>query len=144
MTGASACSEEMTNKITEKDIARAAEKLIDFLNKNATFIYLNVPAEQNILLDKKTKERIISQSRPSNIGTTAYTMSYIMPGRCIALELKINKELGYSKIITKGDFNLEDYNQFTSDAFNNIIQSKEIKTTDIFYLKSELEKLIKF
>ena len=134
----------MTNTITKEDLARAAGKLLDFLNQNAEFIYRNVPAEQNILLDKKTQEQIMTETRPSNIGTKAYILSYVMPGRGIVLELKINKELGYSKIIAKGDFNLKDYNQFTSDAFNNIIQSKDMKTTDISYLKSELEKLIKF
>lgn len=97
---------------------------------------------QTFLIDENTKEHIQIHLRPSEPGTQAYTITYMIPDRGIGLEVKINKELGYSKIIFKGNFTLPDYNPFARDVFGNIAQNKKLDYTDISQIRTELEKLM--
>jgi len=97
---------------------------------------------QTFLVDENTKEQVLVESRPSNLGTTARVITYAAQGRGISLEVRVNEELKYSKIIVKGDFNLPEYRPFYQDIFDNTAQDKELNFTDISKIKAELTKLL--
>lgn len=79
--------------------------------------------------------------RPSNLGTTAHTVSYIRMGRGIPIELRVNKELGYSQIIVKAHELVEGYTIFSLDVYGNFAQNKLIPSIDFSLVIWELEKL---
>jgi len=97
---------------------------------------------QTFLVDENTKEQVLVESRPSNLGTTTRVITYAAQGRGIPLEVRVNEELKYSKIIVKGDFNLPEYRPFYQDIFDNTAQDKELNFTDISKIKAELTKLL--
>ena len=91
----------------------------------------------------KGEDHIIQiESRPSESGTEAYTISYIIPDGGIPIEIRMNPDFNYSKIIVKTKSRLNDYASFISDYFGNIIQNKKMNGCSISGIKRELEKLV--
>ncbi len=88
-------------------------------------------------------ERVEFLLQPSNLGTRAYTVSYVIPGAGIPIEFKLNSHLGYTKIILKMEKPLQGYEPFMADPYQNIIQSKDIQDTSLASVKQELERLLK-
>ena len=88
-----------------------------------------------------SKDTIIVERRPSDQGTTARVVSYVIPNIGIPLELRANDTLCYTMLIAKGDFELPDYESFEMDPYGNIIQSKRILSTEIHQIRAELEVL---
>jgi len=82
-------------------------------------------------------------NHPSNFGTMAYTISYTKPGAGILIELKINNTLDYSQVIIKLQRLIEGYSPFSRDPFENIIQNKVLKSSDVSLSKKELIVLSK-
>jgi hypothetical protein len=91
---------------------------------------------------------ITASLNPSEEGTEAYTISYVAegnpgnPNKGVVLDLKINTQLNYSKIILKNQHYLRGYTPFRRDPFYNLIQTKTINSTKIPLLKSELSHLV--
>jgi len=129
--------------ITKEYLGRVAESVLRILGneKITSFPDLDRIMNQKFSIDKKT-DYISVELRPSNLGTTVRTISYIAPGHGIPLEVRVNEELKYSRIIVKGDFNLPDYIPFAQDIFGNTAQDKQLGSIDISQIKSELKKLI--
>lgn len=129
--------------INEREIGRIARKVLDFLSKNKIdsveklepFIGKSFGGE-----DKK----VIAEMRPSELGTSAYSIAYFVYGMGVPLELRSNTRLGYSIITFKGCFQLSDYEVFAVDTFGNFIQTKGFGSSDLSGVRSELEKLAKF
>lgn len=71
--------------------------------------------------------RIDVDKRPSQKGTSALTISYIIPGKGIPVELRINSKLRYSLLIVKSQMELRGYNPDFYDPFGNLAQSKNIE-----------------
>ncbi len=78
---------------------------------------------------------------PSKSSTVAYTINYIRPKRGVPIEVKINKSLNYSTIMLKCEEKIEGYEPFWLDPFRNMMQSKDIRSTDFQDVLNELKKL---
>lgn len=87
-------------------------------------------------------EHVEFEKRPSNHGTLAYTVSYVVPGTGIPVEFKINPHMGSAKIILKMESQRPGYKQFMIDPYQNIIQLKELTPATIGIVKQELERLL--
>ena len=90
---------------------------------------------------ESVKEQILIELRPSSLGTTVRTVAYMIEGGGMPLEIKINEELGYSKMMVKGTFVLPDYRPVANDIFGNTFQNKKLDSIDISQIRYELKKL---
>jgi len=79
---------------------------------------------------------------PSKRGTRAYTISYIIEGEGVPVEIKVNNELGYSTIFVKADRLIPGFSLLGRDALNQIRQSKDLPYADLARLKRELESFV--
>jgi len=126
---------------TRKELAKIAKEMLSFLDSNkinsADDLEKITGQEKSI----DAKSRISAELRPSNLETKAYVVSYNIDGRGTPLEICLNRELSYSKVIAKGDFVLPGYKNFSIDCFGNTIQDKKISAADFALLKSELQML---
>lgn len=140
----------MDCKVTREYLSKAAGGMLNFLKgqKIESVKDLNNLIEKEFPINKENNEMIMTALRPSELGTKAYTISYIAKGdeknynKGVVLDLKINTEMGYSMIILKNQSQLAGYSLFALDPFGNIIQTKRITTIDISKIKSELSDLI--
>ena len=83
--------------------------------------------------------------RPSEKGSQAHTLSYVVPDRGIPLEVRMNFIWGYTYIILKANEQLPGYAPFeigTFDDFGNTRQSKELPDVEFSTFMSELESLM--
>lgn len=83
------------------------------------------------------------ESRPSNQGTVAYTLSYIAPGLGIPIEVRINPALGNSTLIIKAGYVFQTYWVFAEDLNDNLIQYKTIDSIAFPQIVEELTALSK-
>lgn len=95
-------------------------------------------------IDGVTKEKISVEMRPSESGTAAYTIRYTEEKIGMPLEVKINKDLDYSKIIVKGTFRLDGYAAWARDPRGNVAQAKTLDSSTISAVNSELKSLANY
>ena len=112
-------------KILEKQEVKSASDLEKLLGKQ-------------LKVEHQAQDFVAFDNRPSNLGTMAYTLSYIRQGVGIPIELKINSVLNYSQVILKSQKSLVGYSAFSVDPFENIIQNKVLKSSDISLSRNEL------
>ena len=88
------------------------------------------------------QEYVSIEERPSNMGTTAYSLIYSKIGMGIPVEIRINAQLNYSRIFIKTNYDVKGYNPFMTDQFENIAKTKIfLHCKDLSILLGELEKL---
>jgi len=131
-------------QITKKDISGMARALLDFINgeniSDVRHLYSRfgrvpvrgVPDEEFLEID----------SRPSEQGTSAFTISYCSLGNGIPIELRINPSLSYLMVIVKSGELFDGYNGFLIDTAGNTIQERTIPLTDFSIVRSALEELV--
>jgi len=130
------------NLITPEKLKQIVGDVLDFLKREDINSIESLEKRLGESFDVKRGDHIIQiESRPSESGSEAYTISYIIPAGGIPIEIRLNPNLNYSKIIIKTKSGLNDYKPFTSDYFGNIIQDKIINGCSIPEIKRELEKL---
>ena len=125
-----------------EEIEKFAQQFLGFLDDH--FIYSTsclVP-----LLGKKfpvNDESYFSvELRPSNMGTEAYTLSYIMDRRGIPIEASINRELDYTKFMIKATKEVREYETFgLDDTRENYVMCKELKGYSFEQVRKELRSL---
>ncbi|MFC1666234.1 hypothetical protein ACFLZF_00810 [Nanoarchaeota archaeon] len=129
-------------KTAIKDINIVAENILSFLRdyKIQKFEDYALFLNKGFIQDKQGKQ-ICFEMRPSCLKTFAHVLSYNVLEKGIVLELEGNLFLNYSKIITKGEFQIQRYESFAKDSRGQIIQSKLIKSSDFGLVTSELERL---
>lgn len=94
---------------------------------------VNIPFIMNEQCD-----HILIDMIPSNLATFAYTLGYIMPEIETPLEITINEQYGYSKLLVKAGVALPEYKLFGQDKFGNIWQERVIGTAEMPQIQSEL------
>jgi len=94
-----------------------------------------------VMVEQPNGDFVLFENRPSNLSTTAYTISYIRNGLGIPIELKINNVLAYSQIIIKTKLLIRGYSPFAIDPFKNTIQYKRLDSSDFSISKKELAEL---
>jgi len=132
-----------TELITQKKLGQIARNVLDFLEREDINSIKSLEKRLGESFDVKREDHIIQiELRPSESGSKAYTISYIMPRGGIPIEIRMNPDFNYSKIIVKTKPKLTDYIPLIFDYFGNIIQDKSIESCSILEIKKELEKLV--
>ncbi len=132
--------------ITRMDLGGIVNYLLNFLDENKIASLSDLERIKDTLfsVEKDKIQYIHVQSIPTNSGIRNYTITYNVPGKGAPLEVEINKESGYTKIILKGNFPLPEYEPLNQDGFGNIPQNKKLDSVDISQMRLELEKLINY
>ncbi|MEM5872257.1 MAG: hypothetical protein QXD55_00120 [Candidatus Aenigmatarchaeota archaeon] len=134
--------------IKKDDLKRIVNNFLKVLENKEIQTLLDFERPKKIFpITNDASEYVSVEFRPSSTHIKAFTksptISYIIEGCGIPLEVRINSYEGYSRIILKtveGVFH--GYSPFTIDKFNNIAQDKMIYSTDISLVKEELKKLL--
>ena len=113
----------MSGQIDKYSLGRISDNLISFLQDNPGLSKSNPSIKE--LVSSVPLEFIDVSMRDSNLDTQALAIGYIIPGIGMPIEVRINRELGYCRIIIKADFNLPAFIPFGMDNFGNIVQGKK-------------------
>lgn len=141
--------ENMNKSVNRQHLEKLANELLSFLDTKKIESIKDlerVMKEKSLPAfgDYNAEGMVIISLRPSNEGTKAHTVSYFVEGLGFPIEFKINTKLGYSKMIIKGDFNLQGYSDFAQDRFGNIVQEKQLNSIDFSQVRVEIEKLLNY
>ena len=132
--------------ITHEDLKRYSSEMLDLLEREKI--------DDIEGLQKRVGESFVAsdgiiqlEARPSGskiIATdVALTMSYIIEGKGIPLEIRLNHNSAYSRIILKSQDRIEDYSPIGFDSVgSNVIQSK-IGDYSFELIKEELKRVAK-
>ena len=88
-----------------------------------------------------SQERVEIALRPSNYGTQAYVIDYIIEGTGVPLSIRVNPSLRKGYVILKFDNLIEGYTSFAQDPFGNIPQAKELDSGNLSELRNQLDQL---
>lgn len=125
-------------KITPKDIGKFAAEFLHVLERediNSSRVLEELVQKGKQEFTINVQESLVIMLQPSQRMTLACTMSYTVQGVGIPIELRINKELDYTKSIIKSIKIIPEYSRFAKDEFGNIVQ-------DTSWGGSELSKSI--
>ena len=134
----------MTELITREEIGVVARGILDFLERKKIKYAndLERKVEGVSMIADRPGHSITLEERPSESGTLAYTISYIIDRKGIPIEARLNAARNYTRIIVKGNFELEGYFHFLKDSYGNLIQDKKLDGCSIQRLKQELKVLV--
>ncbi|MBU0760518.1 MAG: hypothetical protein KJ600_01420 [Nanoarchaeota archaeon] len=129
-------------KISIKNLGEFAENFLAFLDRER--IKSNADLERKLgttfhLGD--SKDFVSIMLRQPSCGRSAYAVSYTNPGTGIAIELRINKQEGYSQVNLKSSQRIGGYSPFGSDVLGNLIQIKRLAHFDFSSVVKELADL---
>ena len=128
-------------KILRETLAQYAKKFLNVLNAEGIRTEDDVQRAIERSFDVAQGEQVWIGLRPSEEFTYAYTLSYIVNRVGIPIELKLNRELGYTKAIVKVQAQLSGYKPFLEDGFKNIVQQKILRRANVDKIRNELESL---
>ena len=131
-------------KLTHKELRKIATNLLSIIDKEkidcVDSLEEKLRSPLMINIDMGDNEYVSISKRPSNEGF-AYTFSYMTPNSGIPMEIRINPTLNYTKVIIKDEKMVDGYQKFAIDPFGNKVQDITIKSSDLPFLKIELERL---
>lgn len=141
----------MENQIRPQEVMEIADRLLFFIDSRM----ISYVADLEARLDERANvegypgEFITIQKTPGGRSSPipdswVYTVDYVVEGKGVPIELRINAIQDYSMLIVKFAGTAETYRQFTRDDYGNIIQTKNIESTDMVNLKNELRALKKY
>jgi len=130
-------------KIKKEEFKKAVKRFLETLDKEKISDLRDLEKRLNsrLSITPNEKEFITIENRPSEAGTTAYTVSYVTETG-IPVEIKVNYSLGYSKIIIKTETEMNGYVPFSMDRFGNIMQTRDLDFADFERTKKELGNLV--
>lgn len=128
-------------RVTKSMLKHIANNFINTIEKQGLDSLKSLEANLENEMHISESEYIMIELRPSNLGTTTFTISYIAPGTGIPLEVKINDILHYSKIVLKSTYKVNGYEPFSIDKIRNVVQAKTLPSIDIKDIKRELKYL---
>ncbi|MEK6897095.1 MAG: hypothetical protein AABW93_01045 [Nanoarchaeota archaeon] len=116
----------MVNRIiTKKDLQKYSSEILGMIEREKIGSISEL--EEKIGESFPTPEGLIQlESRPSTKGSLAITISYIIDGKGIPIEIRLNPEQNYSLFFVKSEEEIESYNPELVDPLGNVIQSKKI------------------
>ncbi len=128
-----------TRNITKEDLRRYSSEILKFfeMEKIASFEQLEGKIGTSF---NSLEGRIYLEMRPSKKMSVAYTVSYVIHGKGIPIEIRLNKIYGYSNITIKSEEVMTEYKPQFSDPLGNIIQDKKFEFSFDKVLQ-ELKKL---
>lgn len=128
-------------KITKERIQATAKNLLAVLDEQRIISLSDLETRAEETFPISPGEYVQFSLRPSNHKTYAHTISYIIEGAGIPIEARINSALGYSAILLKTTSILDSYNAFSIDTYNNFLQNKLLRTTNLETVRKEIENL---
>ena len=130
-------------KISRQELRVIARNFLMLLTEEGLDSYASLETKLNekIAIMEGHQDFVIASLRPSNLRTSAFTISYVGPGTGVPIEFKQNLVLDYSQVILKCEELLPGYELFATDFFNNQVQNKMIHTSDFDRIKPELNAL---
>ena len=131
-------------KITSTDIGRFAAEFLHVLERediNSSRVLEEIVQKGKQEFTINVQESLVIMLRPSQSMTLACTMSYIVQGVGIPIELRINKELDYTTSIIKSIKITPEYSKFAEDKFGNIIQNISWEGSELSESIEHLRKL---
>jgi len=129
--------------IEQRDLKDIASGFLKGLNENCLDDLLSLDKLMDTEFKLERDKFIQISLRPSNRGTMAHTVSYVMPGTGAPIEFKINRNLEYSQILLKCQHPVGHYQIFAQDPFGNLVQANILQSYDVKSCKKELESLAK-
>ena len=130
--------------ITREEISDVAKRLRIFLDRKKIESVKDLEkkvGESFPVLGSRPGHLITMEIRPSDFGSLAYTISYIIPKKGIPIEVRVNPGMNYSKVILKTESRLNGYDVFARDEFGNVIQIRTFPDCFLSEVKKELESL---
>ena len=115
--------------------------MVDVLDKEKILSLNDLKNNNDKRIEIDEGEFIEISLRPSNHGTQANTLSYIIKGVGIPIEVRINQKLEYEKFIVKSRELMKGYVEFAKDSFGNLVQDKAIYPPDVNGMRGELRVL---
>ncbi|MBI5803239.1 hypothetical protein HY448_00960 [Candidatus Pacearchaeota archaeon] len=132
----------MGRKITNEEIFEYSKFILDFLRAQNIMDVNDLRKKRGTYPSKKPGEKLIIETRPSNLGTTAETINYVIEGVGIPIEARFNQELDYLSItLKKSGEPMKLYEMSSYDPFGNYIQTKRRTPGTIDALVEELNAL---
>ena len=125
------------NRITPEYLGEIAKDMLRVLEEEGIVSINTLEKKLGQSFDAK-EGKIKLESRPSELDTWASTASYVIQGKGIPIEVRMNSRLEYSMVIVKTEKKIEGYNPFFYDPRGNIIQHKK---TDFSWEKIREELL---
>ena len=136
--------------VKTNDLKRIVNNFLNLMEKEEVKSMLDYEQpEKRFPVPDKPNDYISVEFRPSSNTpiplTNSPTISYHAGGGGIPLEVRINSNEGYSRIILKTvEGVIPNYSPFAIDIFDNIGQNKIIKSTDVADVKKELKNILEF
>jgi hypothetical protein len=124
--------------VLKEAIERVLEVIKDYgdkLDKITTPERINISSGKYITIEWRP-----SSNSSMGIGM-ALTISYIVKDVGIPLEVRLNRDENYTRIILKSNREIKSYECFYTDPYGNIYQDKIIRPANITLLQKELESL---
>lgn len=129
-------------RITPADLATIAKSFLRLLEQENVTTCQDLERRLGSRHEiKGTRDFISFTRRPSDLNTSTYTISYVREGTGVPIELKINADLDYTNIILKFTGRLQNYAPFALDIFDNLIQNRILRSSEMPLLKQELHQL---
>ena len=137
----------MDNGITPRLLETALDRVLDFMSKR------NISSERDLEGLVGTKEFI--SARPLEfIGVEknpagrsfpptsyAHTINYIIDGKGIIVEVRINSEENYSLLTVKMNGMIQGYEKRALDVNGNIIQSRVTQNSEVGVVRGQISAL---
>lgn len=123
------------------DIGRFAHRVQSHLTHSCVRDYRDLGALLGSTETLSNGDEISIELRPSNHGTQAFTLAYIVPGRGIPLEIRLNPALRYTRLIVKCETPLSGYRPWALNPLSHLVQERSIAGSDLLRLKAELSTL---
>ena len=129
-------------KINLPDISQIAKKFLEVLDREEIQKVKDLTTRLGLEFGLEGSQDFVRfDLRPSGLGTSAHTISYIRPGVGIPIEFKVNIILYYTQSILKTEEIILGYSPFGSDVFGNVTQNKLMNGSDVYLVRNELKTL---
>ena len=117
-----------------------SSRILALLEYTSSVSDLTELLDSEILFERN--EFIQVERRPSINLKFCYAISYIIKGKGVPIEARINEDERYIVLFCKSVNKVKGYEPFRKDLFGNYLYSKTIKSIEITDLKSELKRLV--
>jgi len=128
-------------KISREDLAKYAERFLGVLNAEGISSWEGLSRVLERSFPVCDGESVWIGLRPSNGLTYAHTLSYVAEGVGIPIEIRLNRDLGYTKVIIKMQEELAKYAVCAMDHLRNMVQERFLEEAGVERARRELEDL---
>jgi len=131
----------LNRMITREDLRKYSLEMLEVLRRERITSYGELEEKLGQSFDA-SEGKIQLEVRPSGPGSSAYAISYIIYGKGIPIEIRMDNVGRYSKITLKAENKIEGYSAFIHDIFGNLMQDKRFEFS-FNRIREELEKISK-